>query len=268
MVPPYSPILARAVVRNIVIPYFAIYLYLPNGTSLPIYLVIYALAPFLVYTAHVFVRTQYHRYRAWRLSAIMVPFVDPAFKPKGSPWYKRIGNLDLMMAWDKEGQQGYIGDGMVRYALEGAGGTVNTRILGEDSVSGVSTRKRPDFDADKYWYILRRISSLPATHDIFTRSSPAPSVRFPRGTSSKSERKICLGLEGFLSAMEPIGNLYVLAASVANRLISPGFTFIATTHLASNLYTPILLSQEPCSFRSRDVYGASHQESPGYTLSN
>jgi len=79
---------------------------------------------------------------------MMVPFVNPAFKPKGSPWYKRIGNLDLMIAWDKEGKEGYIGDGMAKYALEGAGGTVNTRILGEDSVSVIYFRPEPETNAD------------------------------------------------------------------------------------------------------------------------
>jgi hypothetical protein len=79
---------------------------------------------------------------------MMVPFVDPAFKPKGSPWYKRIGNLDLMIAWDREGKEGYIGDGMVKYALQGAGGTVNTRILGEDSVSVIYFRPGPETSAD------------------------------------------------------------------------------------------------------------------------
>ena len=148
MFPPYSPILVRAAVRNIIIPYIAIYLFFPAGTSVVIRLLTYLLAPFLIYTTHVAIRTRYHRYRAWRLSAMMVPFVDPAFKPKGSPWYKRIGNLDLMIAWDKEGKEGYIGDGMAKYALEGAGGTVNTRILGEDSVSVIYFRPEPETNAD------------------------------------------------------------------------------------------------------------------------
>jgi len=82
---------------------------------------------------------------------MMVPFVDPAFKPKGSPWYTQIANLDLMIAWDKEGKEGYIGDGMVKYALEGAGGTVNTRILGEDSVSVIFFGPGPDPNADCDW---------------------------------------------------------------------------------------------------------------------
>jgi hypothetical protein len=148
MFPPYSPILVRAAVRNIVIPYITVYLFVPAGTTLLLRLLIYGLAPLLVYTTHVFIRTRYHRYRAWRLSAMMVPFVDPAFKPKGSPWYKRIGNLDLMIAWDREGKEGYIGDGMVKYALQGAGGTVNTRILGEDSVSVIYFRPGPETSAD------------------------------------------------------------------------------------------------------------------------
>ena len=72
----------------------------------------------------------------------MIPFVEPASKPRSSTWLDRlarIGNVDLMLAWEREGKEGYLGEGMVRQALEGAGGTVNTKILGEDSVSKRAT---------------------------------------------------------------------------------------------------------------------------------
>jgi hypothetical protein len=118
-----------------VLPYLVIYLFLPTGLPFTLKTLVYLIAPGFVYSLHVTLRTSYHRYRARQLGACMIPIIDPAFKPKGSPWYMRIGNLDLMLAWDREGREGYLGEGMVRDAVDGAGGTVNTRILGEDSVS-------------------------------------------------------------------------------------------------------------------------------------
>lgn len=69
----------------------------------------------------------------------MIPIIEPAplSGNSSSTWTEtlgRIGNVGLMLAWEKEGKEGYLGEGMVRRALEGGGGIVNTKILGEDSV--------------------------------------------------------------------------------------------------------------------------------------
>jgi hypothetical protein len=136
--PPYSPIFLRATARNLVVPHIVLYLVLPKDSAIIIRSLLYAIAPLVVYSCHVYLRTLYFRYRASLLSAVMIPVVEPAFKPRGSAWlnrFGRIGNVDLMLAWDREGKEGYLGEGMVRSALEGAGGTVNTKILGEDSAS-------------------------------------------------------------------------------------------------------------------------------------
>jgi hypothetical protein len=127
----------------------------------------------------------------------MIPAVEPAFKPRGSAWlnrFGRIGNVDLMLAWDREGKEGYLGEGMVRSALEGAGGTVNTKILGEDSVS--TWQKNVFLMTFRSWPrtgVVQMITSNPEhIHQILSSSFES----FPKGSKFMERAKGLFGPRG------------------------------------------------------------------------
>lgn len=140
--PPFSPILVRAFMRNIVIPFcilpYFVSIYLSPFIKVPIYI----FTPLIVYATHVGVRTLHNTRLAYERGATAIPTIRARTVPpratllqKLGAWILQLGNVDLMLAWDREGKEGYLGEGMVRRGVEDLGGTVNTRILGEDSVS-------------------------------------------------------------------------------------------------------------------------------------
>jgi hypothetical protein len=119
--------------RNLLIPTILIHLVLPS-CSLSLRLLIHIITPTLVYVCYTTSLRWFHARHARLLGAQLIPVIKSR---TDAPWYLKWGNIDLMLAWDREGKSGYLGEGMVRSGVEGIGGTVNTRILGEDSVSPV-----------------------------------------------------------------------------------------------------------------------------------
>ncbi len=127
---PYSPFLLYAIWTSIVIPwtvtYFAIHhLPLPFRQSLLLQAIGYIFSLPLLYILRLFASTIYQTRRANALGARLIPRV------KG----KWILNLDIMRDWANSSKIEYFGEGFVVGLKERWGETMNTRVLGEDSVS-------------------------------------------------------------------------------------------------------------------------------------
>lgn len=125
----YSPFLAAAVLRNIVVPLVVTWLatqLLHISLAWRIRLPVYIAALIVSFWLLSYVSLFRQNWVARRLHPQAVPI--PRVKGR---WPL---NLDVMVDWMQSSKSEYLGEGMIATLEKKYGKTMNTRVLGEDSV--------------------------------------------------------------------------------------------------------------------------------------
>lgn len=130
----YSSFLAAAIFRNIVIPLIVTWL----ATHLFRFDLVWNIR-LLVYVAVLVLNFWILSY----ISLIRQHWVAKRLHPQAVPIPRVQGrwplNLDVMMDWMKSSKGEYLGEGMIAKLEQRYGKTMNTRVLGEDSVCTISS---------------------------------------------------------------------------------------------------------------------------------